>query len=55
MKAGISFKERAKLGLEMLSRQPSHTYEEMLASVKSVRESRFPKEKPKAKDKKQKK
>jgi hypothetical protein len=39
MKSGISFKERAKLGREMLSRHRPLTYEEMLASVKMVREN----------------
>jgi len=50
----MSFKERAELGMELLSKKPPFTYEEMLASVKSVRESHFPKklkDESKAKDK----
>ena len=45
MKPGMTFKERAKLGMEMLSRQPQLTYEEALASVERVHCGVFPKRK----------
>jgi hypothetical protein len=36
MKRGMTFKERAKLGMEIIARQPLLTAEEALASVKRV-------------------
>ena len=36
MKPGMTFKERSKLGMEMLSKQPPFTFEEMKASIDRV-------------------
>ena len=51
MKLKISLQERAKLGMEMLSRQPHFTSEEMLASVKRLHEGHSSNAKPKGKTK----
>jgi hypothetical protein len=47
MKKGMTFKERAKLGMEIISRQPLLTSEEALASVLRVHDGRLPRAKKK--------
>jgi hypothetical protein len=47
MKKGMTFKERAKLGMEIISRQQPLTPEEALASVRRVHDGSVPRAKKK--------